>query len=76
MAKKAIKAPPRFIKLDEVKRITTLSDSEIYRRVASGAFPKQISVGKKSVVWVEQEVMAWVDLMISGRDVSLLQIDA
>lgn len=58
----------RLIKMPEVRRITGLSVSEIYRRVERGQFPKQIRVGPKSVAWVEREIFAWVDLMISGRD--------
>ncbi|SER51229.1 MULTISPECIES: helix-turn-helix transcriptional regulator [Pseudomonas] len=69
MAKKnEIDMTVRFIKLPEVKRITSLSMTEIYRRIGKGQFPKQIRVGPKSVVWVEREVRAWVDLMVAGRD--------
>lgn len=50
-----------LIKLPEVKRRTTLSTSEIYRRIGAGAFPKQIRLGAKSVAWLEHEVQAWID---------------
>lgn len=69
MAKKdGTEVPARFIKLPEVKRITSMSMTEIYRRIGKGQFPKQIRIGAKNVVWIEQEVRAWVDLMIAGRD--------
>jgi prophage regulatory protein len=55
-----------FIKLGEVKTVTTLSTSEIYRRIAAGTFPKQISLGPKSVVWIESEVLAWCEERISA----------
>ena len=50
-----------FIKLPEVKRRTTLSTTEIYRRLEAGSFPKQIRLGAKSVAWLEHEVQAWID---------------
>lgn len=67
MAKQKVEPEVRFIKLPEVKRLTSMSTSEIYRRVQRNQFPKQIQIGAKSVVWVEREVLAWIDLMVSGR---------
>ena len=37
--------PRRFIKRTEVEKLTTLSTSEIYRRIAAGTFPAQIVLG-------------------------------
>ncbi|MBU0808724.1 MAG: AlpA family phage regulatory protein [Gammaproteobacteria bacterium] len=59
--------PRRFIKLPKVKDYTSLSTSEIYRRVADGRFPAQIYLGPKSVVWLESEVLDWCDAMIAER---------
>lgn len=56
--------PRRFIKLAEVKALTTLSTSEIYRRIAAGTFPAQVNLGPKSVVWIAAEVMAWCEMRI------------
>lgn len=67
MEKQAI-TPVRFIKLAEVKRLTSMSTTEVYRRIGRNQFPKQITIGAKSVVWIESEVLAWIDLMVSGRD--------
>lgn len=55
----------RFIKLAEVKALTTLSTSEIYRRIAADRFPKQVMLGPKSVVWIEAEVLSWRDALIA-----------
>lgn len=57
--------PHRFIKLREIKALTTLSTSEIYRRIAAGTFPRQVMLGPKSVVWIEAEVLAWCEARIS-----------
>lgn len=57
--------PRRFIKLRDVQAIVTLSGSEIYRRIAAGTFPKPISLGPKSSVWIEQEVQDWMAARIA-----------
>ncbi|MDF3188764.1 helix-turn-helix transcriptional regulator [Pseudomonas paracarnis] len=61
------KQPRRFIKLGEVKALTTLSTSEIYRRIAAGRFPKQVMLGPKSAVWIEAEIIAWCDSLVALR---------
>lgn len=64
-------ATRRFIKRQEVESITGLSCTEIYRRIAAGAFPKQVTLGPKSVVWIEAEIMAWCDARIAeSREVA------
>jgi prophage regulatory protein len=55
-----------FIKLGDVKTITTLSTSEIYRRIAAETFPKQVTLGPKSVVWIQSEVFAWCEDQIAA----------
>lgn len=58
----------RFIKLAEVRALTTLSTSEIYRRIADGRFPDRIMLGPKSAVWIEAEVLAWCEARIAERN--------
>jgi len=60
--------PRRFIKLPKVKDYTSLSTSEIYRRIAAGTFPTQITLGPKSVAWLEAEVLAWLDALAAQRE--------
>lgn len=57
--------PRRFIKQAEVRGHTTLSTSEIYRRIAAGTFPAPIKLGPKSVAWIESEVLAWCEARIA-----------
>ena len=57
--------PRRFIKRTEVEKLTTLSTSEIYRRIAAGTFPRQVMLGPKSAVWIEAGVLAWCEARIS-----------
>jgi len=60
--------PRRFIKLPKVKDYTSISTSEIYRRIAAGTFPTQITLGPKSVAWLEAEVLAWLDALAAQRE--------
>lgn len=61
-------SPHRFIKLADVRQLTTLSTSEIYRRIADGRFPDRIMLGPKSAVWIEAEVLAWCEARIAERN--------
>lgn len=60
----------RFIKLPKVKAITSLSTSEIYRRIAAGTFPAQVTLGPKSVAWIESEIVQWCDDLVARREVA------
>lgn len=57
--------PRKFIKIQQVKELCSLSTTEVYRRVASGNFPKQINLGPRCVAWIEAEVVAWVEARIT-----------
>ena len=62
--------PKTFIKLPTVKERTSLSTSEIYRRLEAGTFPQQIRLGAKAVAWLEHEVDAWIEqTIVAGRPV-------
>ena len=39
----------------------------IYFRIKEGAFPKQIQLGSRSVVWNEQEVIKWMEHQMASR---------
>ena len=56
----------KFLRLPQVKEITSLSRSSIYRLVASGDFPKQIPVGANQVVWVKWQVEEWMEQQIAS----------
>ena len=61
---------PRFIRLEEVTRLTGLSRSAIYARQADGSFPKSVSLGQRCVAWIEAEVEHWMLGRIAERDAS------
>ncbi len=49
-----------ILRLPAVKQSTGLSRSTIYLRVAQGTFPRPVSLGGRSVGWLEHEVDEWV----------------
>ena len=59
----------RFLRLPEVLNLVGLNRSTLYRLMAPGTFPKQISVGGNTVVWVELEsaVTAWMEDRMASR---------
>lgn len=50
----------RFIRIEEVLSITSLSRTELYRRIKAGTFPPQVKLAPGHVVWVLPEVDTWV----------------
>jgi prophage regulatory protein len=52
--------PRRFIRIKEVLSITSLSQSELYRRIKTGTFPSQVKLAPGHSVWVQSEVDSWV----------------
>lgn len=57
----------RVIRLKEVIVRTGLSRSTIYLHIKSGLFPKPISLGVRSVGWLESEIDAWIYGKIGNR---------
>ena len=56
----------RILRLPDVKNRTGLSRSTIYALVKNGHFPKYISLGVRSVGWLESEVEAWIEARINA----------
>jgi prophage regulatory protein len=53
-----------ILRLPDVKRSTGLSRSTIYLRISQGTFPKPVSLGERSVGWVEAEIQEWLQRRI------------
>jgi prophage regulatory protein len=71
----------RLIRLKDVKHVTGLGRSTIYKYIEEGTFPKSVSLGERAVAWVESEVLDWVMARIEARDAhesvtALLQLKA
>lgn len=57
----------RIIRIEEVKKMTGLSRSTIYRLMDKGGFPNRIVLSARSVGWVESEVIEWLQTKIDKR---------
>ena len=61
---------PRFLKLDEVSKITQLGKSTILAWESQGRFPKAVRLSPSFRVWLEADVYNW---MISKHKDSIQQ---
>ena len=53
-----------ILRLPDVKSRIGLSRSTIYLRISEDSFPKPISLGGRSVGWLESEVNDWITRQI------------
>ncbi|MCK3828296.1 AlpA family transcriptional regulator [Pseudomonas sp. W2Aug9] len=60
----------RIIRLKDVIDSTGLARSTIYKYIAEDVFPKPVSLGERSVGWVEGEVQDWILARIEDRDLA------
>ena len=58
----------QIIRLKQVKAMTGLSRTTIYRFMSINEFPKQIKLGPKSSGWLIDEVNEWIKRQIQIRD--------
>ncbi len=54
------------MRLPQVKELTCLSKSSIYRLMGEGEFPKQVALGARSVVWVKSQIDDWCESKLNG----------
>ncbi len=59
---------PALLRIPEVRRLTGLSDSAIYRAVQRGQFPRPLKLSERSSAWVESEIRGWIAARIAERD--------
>ncbi len=62
---------PALLRITEVRRLTGLSDSAIYRAAQRGQFPRPLKLSERSSAWVESEVRGWISSRIAERDATL-----
>lgn len=58
----------KIIRLQEVIQLTGLARSTVYKFIKDQSFPRQVSLGGRSVGWVESEIQAWIAEKIADRD--------
>lgn len=52
-------ASPMFYRMRDVLRMTALSRSSLYRRIAAGTFPPPISLGGAAKGWRRSDLEQW-----------------
>ncbi len=60
----------RILRLPAVKQITGCSRTSIYLKISRGAFPKPISLGARTVGWLESEIAGWIEQRIQDSRLS------
>jgi len=50
----------KFLRLREVKTITGLSGTTIWRLEKFDAFPKRRLIARRAVAWLQEEVEQWI----------------
>ena len=58
----------KFMRRDEVERLTGLPRSTIYDKMAKNEFPKSVKIDGRSVCWLESEIADWQASIIAKRD--------
>lgn len=58
----------KILRLTDVISLTGLGRSSIYKLMAMGDFPMTVPLFNRSVGWVEQEVLEWIQERIDRRD--------
>lgn len=56
----------RFCRLPEILNRVAFSRAELYRRMASGDFPRPIALGKRARAWKKTDIDAYIELL-AGR---------
>jgi prophage regulatory protein len=60
----------RFLRLADVMARTGLSRSSIYQNISEGKFPQNVSLGSRSVGWLESEIDRWIQDRINRRSIT------
>lgn len=50
----------RIVRMREVQKKIGLCKASIYNRIARGTFPKPVSLGGRSVGWIESDLDEWI----------------
>ena len=67
VAEKLGKPEPAFYRMADVLRITALSRSSLYRRIASGDFPAPVSLGGRAKGWRRTSLLEWIEDPVGYR---------
>jgi prophage regulatory protein len=51
--------PIRMLRKPEIKQLTGMSDTTLWREVKAGRFPTPVRISSQSVAWTEPDYNAW-----------------
>ena len=57
----------KLLRISDVMNLTGLPKSTIYLKIKNHEFPNQVSIGSRSVAWVEKEINEWISKSIQSR---------
>jgi prophage regulatory protein len=57
----------RFLRIEEVSRITGLTKGGLYKLIRQGRFPAPIKITTRSSGWADDHIVNWVDTKKEGR---------
>lgn len=57
----------KLLGIKEVKDITTLSHTTIYKLIKRGEFPAPLKITGKSSAWLYSEIIEWIDRLKDAR---------
>jgi len=58
----------KFITINKVSEMTSLSKPSIYRLQKQGKFPKSVKLGERTTRWVQREVEEFLNARLAHRN--------
>ncbi len=50
-----------LLRLPDVRQVTGLSKTSIYRLESKGAFPRRVRLSERASAWKSEEIAAWIE---------------
>lgn len=66
-ANKTIPGTCRLMRIREVLQLCGLSRATLYREIKLRSFPQPVKLSARSVGWLQDEVMQWLDSRVAQR---------
>lgn len=63
-----LNSSPRLITRAQLREMVPYTPQHILRLEKQGHFPRRIRLGANRVVWLESDVLGWLDQRIAERD--------
>ncbi|MEA1990243.1 MAG: AlpA family phage regulatory protein [Pseudomonadota bacterium] len=61
----------KLIRIGEVSNLTTISKSHIYTLARQGKFPKPRKISVNTSVWLESEILQWMEEQLGLNSVEV-----